>query len=135
MTFRTTLPNYSLILPIPEVPIRGMVRETGEEIIIEEEPEYIKIGSYLEGLCSALRIQARDSEVKRSWILYNKIAQSREEHAGFLLGLGLRRQLNSLQRTDIFEYLSQENELTTSSVYSKLRLVTHWIVSIKYRNW
>jgi hypothetical protein len=52
----------------------------------------------------------------RNWILFNKPNVVSYQHGGFLLGLGLSSQLDSLLTTDIYQYMKTAHEGTTIGI-------------------
>ena len=63
---------------------------------------------------SGLRI-AHSSQLDSTWILYNKPKSSdlTNEHAGFLMGLGLNGHLSSLATLNVHDYLCRGHEMTS----------------------
>ena len=52
----------------------------------------------------------------RNWILFNKPDRATFEHGGFLLGMGLLKQLDSLYATDVYQYMKTTHEGITIGI-------------------
>ena len=52
----------------------------------------------------------------RNWILFNKPDKANYEHGGFLLGMGLLKQLDSLYATDVYQYMKTAHEGVTMGI-------------------
>ncbi|KAA8497318.1 Anaphase-promoting complex subunit 1 [Porphyridium purpureum] len=70
------------------------------------------------GLCLGSADPRKDAMVSRSWIMTNRPNPRSDRrraaaHAGVLLALGLTGHLPALKRTDWYQYLTQQHELTT----------------------
>ena len=70
------------------------------------------------GAASGLSLRSEDTRQARSaWIVFNRPKVPTFSHAGVLLALGLNGHLSSLTATDLYRYLAQEHEATTSVRY------------------
>lgn len=126
-------------LPIPELCLKGRAPTTNAILALDESesPTDFRVWpEFHNGVAAGLRLPASyDSSPKltRTWILYNRpppnppSPPSEDEanpiqhrqghlHAGFLLALGLRGHLTSLEMSDIYEYLTQGSVTTTVGV-------------------
>ena len=83
----------------------------------EQAKELNNMARFHNGAAAALRLSPHQSDVTRTWVLYNQTAdQSSEavfEHAGFLMGLGLHGHLKVLNRADFVRYLAPRKNATT----------------------
>ncbi|QDZ19822.1 subunit 1 of anaphase-promoting complex [Chloropicon primus] len=68
------------------------------------------------GVAAGLQLAKGQAQLTRTWIVYNKTAEPSNSHAGFLMALGLQGHLGCLSITDIYRYLSQEDDMTTIGV-------------------
>lgn len=73
------------------------------------------------GVAAALRIQRESfglnpAKSSRNWIMYHRPVVPKNEHGGFLLGLGLLGQLDQLQPTDLYQHLKIAHESTTIGI-------------------
>ena len=48
--------------------------------------------------------------------MYHRPSHPKNEHGGFLLGLGLLGQLDSLQPTDVYQHLKTAHDSTTIGI-------------------
>ena len=130
-------PKATARLPIPEISVKGKVPPSNGTITLDMNdcPSDFLVWPYFHnGVAAGLRIPAAsemgtDFKVTRTWIRYNRplppppnqeaegdsssrILQS-HANAGFLLALGLRGNLASLEMSDIYEYLTEGSITTT----------------------
>ena len=68
------------------------------------------------GVAAGLQLSKGQAQLTRTWVVYNKTAEPSNDHAGFLMALGLQGHLGCLSVTDIYRYLSQEDDMTTIGV-------------------
>ena len=68
------------------------------------------------GVAAGLQLAKGQAQLTRTWIVYNKSVEPSNSHAGFLMALGLQGHLGCLSITDIYRYLSQEDDMTTIGV-------------------
>lgn len=71
------------------------------------------------GVSNGLRISNDASNIDSTWIVLNKPTASPDtsnEHAGFLMALGLNRHLTNLSPYSTFEYLNKSSEMTSIGV-------------------
>jgi anaphase-promoting complex subunit 1 len=68
------------------------------------------------GVAAGLQLAKGQAQLTRTWIVYNKAEEPSSDHAGFLMALGLQGHLGCLSITDIYRYLSQEDDMTTIGV-------------------
>ena len=68
------------------------------------------------GTASGLRFSAEGAHIARTWIVSARPGESRDAHAGLLLGLGLRGLLPALHVTDLVHYLSMRHETTAVAI-------------------
>ena len=68
------------------------------------------------GCAAGLRVSPSQSQITRTWIVYNRPNELNYTHAGFLFALGLQGHLTALAPSDFFWYLSQNHDATTVAV-------------------
>ncbi|EFH47427.1 hypothetical protein ARALYDRAFT_487351 [Arabidopsis lyrata subsp. lyrata] len=64
-------------------------------------------------VAAGLRLAPLQGKVSRTWIKYNKPGDPNAVHAGLLFGLGLQGYLHVLNLSDIYQYFTQDHEITT----------------------
>jgi anaphase-promoting complex subunit 1 len=127
-------PPVTELLPIPHLCLKGRLPPTNVTVNLDMSecpPELMIWPNFHNGVATGLRLPSRDGDgskfrVTRSWIRFNKppLLQEDEElqatqmakqdtHAGLLLALGLRGQLDCLEMTDVYEYLIKGAITTT----------------------
>jgi anaphase-promoting complex subunit 1 len=123
-TLRSYKPVIAETFPIPNLCLKGRVppRNTVVDLTHIDVPANMTVWpSFHNGVAAGLRACSTASDIiDSSWIIYNRpksvggpnteVAQN--EHAGFLLGLGLNGHLAKLSSIHIHEYLCRGNELT-----------------------
>ena len=71
------------------------------------------------GVAQSLKLSTENFKNKsyiRNWILFNKPDKASYEHGGFLLGMGLLKQLDSLYATDVYQYMKPTHEGVTIGI-------------------
>ena len=71
------------------------------------------------GVAQSLKLSTENFNNKsyiRNWILFNKPDKASFEHGGFLLGMGLLKQLDSLYATDVYQYMKTAHEGVTIGI-------------------
>eukprot|EP00268_Persea_americana_P044215 TRINITY_DN4466_c0_g1_i1.p1 TRINITY_DN4466_c0_g1~~TRINITY_DN4466_c0_g1_i1.p1 ORF type:complete len:1760 (-),score=299.95 TRINITY_DN4466_c0_g1_i1:451-5376(-) len=68
------------------------------------------------GVAAGLRLAPFQEKMSRTWIAYNKPEEPNVTHAGLILALGLHGHLHVLTIADVYQYLSQEHEITTVGI-------------------
>ena len=73
------------------------------------------------GVSAALKISSQSfsqgpNKNSRNWIMQYRPILPKNEHGGFLLGLGLMGQLDSLHPTDLYQHLKSAHDCTTIGV-------------------
>ena len=71
------------------------------------------------GVAQSLKLSTENFNNKsyiRNWILFNKPDKASFEHGGFLLGMGLLKQLDSLYATDVYQYMKTTHEGVTIGI-------------------
>lgn len=116
-TLRTYHPVPTEILPIPKLCLTGRAspRNTTVDLTHIDTPANMNHWpQFHNGVAAGLRI-ADESLLHPTWILYNKpkSAELSNEHAGFLMGLGLNGHLDSLATLNIHDYLTRGHEMTS----------------------
>jgi len=105
-TDSSSIPTISLSALIPPNFDAKMTLSTEE--LNNRDKDFLLWPSFHIGVASALTIfseNASDYIKDRQWINFHKSESGLNEHAGFLLGLGLLGQLDSLDRFDIYKYV------------------------------
>lgn len=129
-TLRTYKPVIAETFPIPTLCLTGRVppRNTTVELThIEVPANIITWPLFHNGVAAGLRACPSASKViDSSWIMYNRPKSSTSgsssssdatnEHAGFLLALGLNGHLDKLSSMNFYDYLGKGNELTRVAV-------------------
>jgi hypothetical protein len=128
-------------LPVPEISLVGRVPPTNAFLALDisEAPNDLKVWpEFHNGVAAGLRLpigeNANDtvSKITRTWIVYNRPPENAENssrrnaddpsrnqshsHGGLLMALGLRGHLDSLEMTDVYDYLTKGNVTTTVGV-------------------
>ncbi|KAF9379080.1 Anaphase-promoting complex subunit 1 [Podila verticillata] len=68
------------------------------------------------GVAAGLRISPNSTDVKGSWVIYNRPTTLDSTHAGFLLALGLTGHLRVLSASQLYRYLTAEHEMTSTGL-------------------
>ncbi|KAG0344650.1 Anaphase-promoting complex subunit 1 [Podila humilis] len=68
------------------------------------------------GVAAGLRISPNSTDVKGSWVIYNRPQNLDSTHAGFLLALGLTGHLRVLSASQLYRYLTAEHEMTSTGL-------------------
>lgn len=105
-TDSSSIPTISLSALIP--PNFDTKMTLSSEELNNRDKDFLLWPSFHIGVASALTIfseNANDYIKDRQWINFHKSESGLNEHAGFLLGLGLLGQLDSLDRFDIYKYV------------------------------
>lgn len=127
LTLCTYKPVVAETFPIPKLCLSGRVppRNTIIELShIDVPPNMNTWPLFHNGVAAGLRASPSASEIiDSSWIVYNKpkstsslANEAQNEHAGFLLALGLNGHLSKLSTMNIHDYLCKGNELTRVAV-------------------
>ncbi|CAH3188191.1 unnamed protein product, partial [Porites evermanni] len=117
-TMATSHPVLTETLPIPPLDLTGRAPPRNTSVGLEhvETPMDMKVWPlFHNGVAAGLRIAQGISKIDSTWIVYNKPRNNQltEEHAGFLMALGLSGHLNSLSYMNLHDYLCKGHELTT----------------------
>lgn len=129
-TLRTYKPVIAETFPIPKLCLTGRVppRNTTVELTHIDTPANMNTWPlFHNGVAAGLRACPSASKViDSSWIMYNRPKSSASgsnssndatnEHAGFLLALGLNGHLDKLSSMNFYDYLGKGNELTRVAV-------------------
>ena len=129
-------------LPVPEISLVGRVPPTNASLALDitDAPPDLKVWpEFHNGVAAGLRLPLDEhssdtiSQITRTWIVFNRpttnsidgsarrpadeTSQNQSHsHGGLLMALGLRGHLNSLEMTDIYDYLTKGNVTTTVGV-------------------
>ena len=80
--------------------------ETNRELL--KDKDFALWAEFHNGVAQSIRLSTENFNNKsyiRNWILFNKPLQPSYEHGGFLFGMGLLKQLDSLYATDVYQYM------------------------------
>jgi len=127
LTLRSYTPVVAETFPIPKLNLMGRVPPRNNTIDlshIEVPPNMNTWPLFHNGVAAGLRVSPSASAIiDSSWIVYNRPKSSAalssdalNEHAGFLLALGLNGHLACLSTMSIHDYLCKGNELTRVAV-------------------
>lgn len=127
LTLRSYTPVVAETFPIPKLNLVGRVPPRNNTIDlshIEVPPNMNTWPLFHNGVAAGLRVSSSASAIiDSSWIVYNRPKSSAalssdalNEHAGFLLALGLNGHLACLSTMSIHDYLCKGNELTRVAV-------------------
>ena len=132
LTLRSYTPVVAETFPIPKLNLVGRVPPRNNTIDLShiEVPQNMNTWPlFHNGVAAGLRISPNASGIiDSSWIVYNRPKSSsslsstalssdaQNEHAGFLLALGLNGHLACLSTMSIHDYLCKGNELTRVAV-------------------
>jgi hypothetical protein len=84
-----------------------------------KDKEFMRWPEFHNGVSHALKLSTEyftNKSYIRNWILFNKPGAASYEHGGFLLGLGLLKQLDSLYSTDIYQYMKTAHDGITIGI-------------------
>ena len=84
-----------------------------------KDKEFANWAEFNNGVSQSLKLSTDDFNNKsyiRNWILFNKTEQPTFEHGGFLLGMGLLKQLDSLFATDVYQYMKTTHDGVTIGI-------------------
>ncbi|RWS25950.1 anaphase-promoting complex subunit 1-like protein, partial [Leptotrombidium deliense] len=126
-TLKTYKPVVAETFPIPKLCLSGRVppRNTTVELSHIDVPANMNTWPmFHNGVAAGLRVSPGSSDtINSAWIIYNKpkinsqtVNDSQNEHAGFLLGLGLNNHITKLSMMHYHDYLCKGNELTRVAI-------------------
>lgn len=84
-----------------------------------KDKDFTQWAEFHNGVAQSLKLSTENFTNKsyiRNWILFNKPNQATFEHGGFLLGMGLLRQLDSLFSTEVYQYMKTAHAGVTSGI-------------------
>lgn len=116
LTLRTVTPVATEPLGVPRLCLSGRAPPRGAAVELAHVDAPANMNQwplFHNGAAAGLRV---NSPVDSAWISYNKpraAGETAQEHAGFLLALGLNAQLRGLASTSSYEYLTRGHELTS----------------------
>ena len=128
LTMRTYKPIIAETFPIPLINMTGRIppRNTVFSMRNNEVPtEMTTWPMFHNGVAAGLRVRLSESNtINSTWIIFNKpkikneetAVESQNQHAGFLLALGLNGYISQLSMMNIHDYLCMGNELTRVGV-------------------
>ena len=83
------------------------------------DKDFTNWAEFNNGVAQSLKLSTENFNNKsyiRNWILFNKPDKATYEHGGFLLGMGLLKQLDSLYATDVYQYMKTTHEGVTIGI-------------------
>ncbi|KAK4336750.1 hypothetical protein RND71_043765 [Anisodus tanguticus] len=128
LTMRTYKPIIAETFPIPSINLTGRVPPRNNVFSMrnhEITPEMITWPYFHNGVAAGLRVRLSESKtINSTWIIFNKPkiksedtnSEAQNQHAGFLLALGLNGYISQLSMMNIHDYLCMGNELTRVGV-------------------
>lgn len=127
LTLRSFQPVVAEMFPIPKLCLSGRVppRNQSVELTHIDVPLNMNMWPlFHNGVAAGLRACSSGHGIDSSWIVYNRpkssssqtVTDAQNEHAGFLLALGLNGHLSKLSTMNIHDYLCRGNELTRVAV-------------------
>lgn len=119
-TLRTSIPTPTESMPIPKLCLTGKEPIKGATIEMQqiEFPANMNAWpTFHNGVAAGLKISPNAQDIDSTWIVYNKPKGGQpdiaNDHAGFLMGLGLNGHLKTLSFTSIYEYLVKCDDITS----------------------
>ncbi|EDO40201.1 predicted protein [Nematostella vectensis] len=115
-TLATSRPILTETLPIPTLELTGRAppRNTVVGLDHVDCPADMRVWpQFHNGVAAGLKIAPGISQIDSTWIVYNKPKELTNEHAGFLMALGLNGHLGNLSYMNLHDYLCKGHELTT----------------------
>lgn len=130
LSLRTFRPVVAKNFPIPRLCLSGRVppRNTTVEVSHIETPQNMNTWPlFHNGVAAGLKVCPNSDAIDSHWIVYNKnkveslsnasnAADAANEHAGFLLALGLNGYLPRLSWMNIHDYFNKGNELARVAI-------------------
>jgi len=120
LTMGTLQPLLADALPIPPLCLSGRVPPTQGgatvRLDISASPEEMTMWpQFHNGVAAGLRLEKGLLPITRTWIVYNRPAASADgqaaySHGGLLMALGLQGHLTALSMSDIYDYLTQNQD-------------------------
>ncbi|XP_033102759.1 anaphase-promoting complex subunit 1-like [Anneissia japonica] len=114
-------PVVTETLPIPKLNLTGKAPPRNNTINFShiDVPTNMEAWpSFHNGVAAGLKIAPGASQVDSTWIAYNKPSENgrSNEHAGFLMGLGLNGHLPNLATLKVHDYLIKGHEMTSVGI-------------------
>ncbi|KAK1284173.1 Anaphase-promoting complex subunit 1 [Acorus calamus] len=120
-TLATTYTLFTEGLEVPRLVLAGRL-PSQQNATVNLDPNtrnMVELRSWPEfhnGVAAGLRLAPFQGKMSRTWISYNKPEEPNVTHAGLLLALGMHGHLRVLTITDVYQYLSQEHDITTVGI-------------------
>lgn len=118
-TLCTATPVVTEPLPVPKLNLTGRAPPRGAAVElthIDTPPNMNLWPLFHNGVAAGLRISPDASDIDSTWIEFNKpksTAETAQEHAGFLMALGLNGHLKNLDILNTYDYLIKFHEMTS----------------------
>ncbi|EDV29831.1 uncharacterized protein TRIADDRAFT_52656 [Trichoplax adhaerens] len=115
LTLFKSSPIVAEVVSIPSLNLTGRIPPKNAIIKLEMSnyPGLTDWPLFHNGVAAGISIMPGLSQIDSTWIVYNKPQneQSTNEHAGFLMALGLSGHLSNLKATSIHDYLSMGHSM------------------------
>lgn len=111
-----SMPLITETFPIADFDLDALIAPAMTTILFSAtsvRPEVLEWGHFHNGAAAGLQISPHAKGITGSWVIFNKSAEMADQHAGFLLGLGLNGHLKSLEEWHIYNYLGPKHPLTS----------------------
>lgn len=118
-TLNTHRPIITETVAIPDLNLTGRAPNKASVTLEEAQmtPAALAWPSFHNGVAAGLRVHKADCDTKltTTWIAYHRPADNQltDEHAGFLMALGLLGHLRELSTMTIYDYLAKGHETTS----------------------
>lgn len=118
-TLRTATPVITEPLPVPKLNLSGRAPPRGAAVElthIDTPPNMNTWPLFHNGVAAGLRISPEATDIDSTWIVFNKpknTTETAQEHAGFLMALGLNGHLKNLAQLIAYDYLVKSHEMTS----------------------
>ncbi|KAF9428954.1 Anaphase-promoting complex subunit 1 [Podila epigama] len=120
LTFGTVSSNLPQKYPVPKITLSAKLLPTRTvtelDVNILGGEHMMDWPNFHNGVAAGLRISPNSTEVKGSWIIYNRPATMDSTHAGLLLALGLTGHLRVLSASQLYRYLTAEHDMTSTGL-------------------
>ncbi|CAH9139623.1 unnamed protein product [Cuscuta epithymum] len=117
-TLSTTCTLLTEALGVPKLVLAGRLPAQQNAMVnldpnVRNVQELKSWPEFHNAVAAGLRLAPVQGKLPRTWIMYNKPKEPSVIHAGLLFALGLHGHLRVLTISDIYQYYSQEHDITT----------------------
>ncbi|KAF9321088.1 Anaphase-promoting complex subunit 1 [Podila horticola] len=120
LTFGTLASNLPQRYPVPLITLSAKLTPshgvTEFDVSTFGGEQTLDWPQFHNGVAAGLRISPNSTDVKGSWVIYNRPGTLDSTHAGFLLALGLTGHLRVLSASQLYRYLTAEHEMTSTGL-------------------